>query len=147
MTWSVSLVPPEAVKDMWPAVAPLLAPAIEMSHGRADLISVLQWLLERRYLLWIAFPPSGEVRAAFVTREARYPGRSMLSIDFCGGDGLHGWAAEGTRIFRSFAKDVGLSGVELVGRPGWQKSLAPYGWEALGVVVETNVGTNDGAVA
>lgn len=138
MTWTMTLIPTQAMKDWWPTVAPMLGPAIELSHGRADLVSVLQWLLEGRYLLWVTYPEDRVVRAAFVTREARYPGRSMLSVDFCGGDGMHGWAEEGTRVFRSFARDVGLDGVEMAGRVGWQKALRPYGWETLGVLVEVN---------
>lgn len=136
MTWSVTLVPTSEVKDWWPTVAPMLEPAIALSNGRADLISVLQWLLDRRYLLWVAYPESRMVQAAFVTREARYPGKAMLCLDFCGGAEMHGWMEEGTRIFRAFAKDVGLDGVELYGRLGWQKALKGYGWRPLGMLVE-----------
>lgn len=138
MTWTVTLVPPEAIREWWPTVGPMLEPAVNLSKGRADMISVLQWLLERKYLLWIAYDEDHVTKAAFVTREARYPCRSMLAIDFAGGSEHLGWAAEGTRIFRSFARDVGLDGVELAGRIGWQKSLRPYGWSATGMLIETN---------
>lgn len=136
MTWTVTLVPPEAIREWWPTVGPMLEPAVALSKGRADMISVLQWLLERKYLLWVAYAADYAVKAAFVSREARYPCRSMLAIDFAGGSEHLGWAEEGTRIFRSFARDVGLDGVELVGRPGWQKSLKSHGWSTTGVVVE-----------
>jgi hypothetical protein len=138
MTWTVTLVPTEAIKDIWPTVMPLLAPAIALSKGRADPITVLQWLLDRRYLLWVAYPENKIICAAFVTREARYPGRAMLAVDFCGGSGMHGWMAEGTHIFRSFARDVGLDGVEMAGRVGWQKALKKHGWDHLGVLLEVS---------
>ncbi len=137
MTWTVTLIPPEAVREWWPTVAPMIEPAVTLSKGRADMISVLQWLLERKYLLWVAYAEDRVIKAAFVTREARYPLRSMLAIDFCGGSERLGWVSEGTRVFKSFARDAGLDGVEMAGRIGWQKALKPYGWDILGVLLET----------
>lgn len=138
MTWTVTLVPTEAVDDLWPTVAPLLAPAIEYSGGRIDLESVHEWLLDRRYLLWIAYPEDKVIRAAFATREARYPRRSMLAIDLCGGDGMRRWAADATHVFQSYARDAGLDGVEIYGREGWSRALHRYGWASSVVLVDIN---------
>ena len=100
--------------------------------------STFEWLQDRRYLLWVAYPPSKTITAAFVTREARYPRRSMLTVDLCGGSDLTGWAAEATRVFRAYARDAGLDGVEMFGRPGWSRALKPYGWNGDVVLLEIN---------
>ncbi len=138
MTWTVTLIPTEAVDDLWPTVAPLLAPAMEYAGGRIDMDSVHEWLLDRRYLLWVTYAEDKIIRAAFVTREARYPRRNMLVIDICGGTHMRRWAAEGTRVFTSFARDVGLDGVEMCGRAGWTRSLRPYGWSDGLVILDIN---------
>ncbi len=138
MTWTVTLVPTEAVDDLWPTVAPLLAPAMEYAGGRIDMDSVHEWLLDRRYLLWVAYPEDRIIRAAFATREARYPRRSMLVIDLAGGSHMRRWAADATVVFQSFARDAGLDGVELCGRTGWARALRAYGWRDALVVLEIN---------
>lgn len=136
MTWTVTLVPTEAVNDLWPTVAPLLAPAMEYAGGRIDLESVKEWLLDRRYLLWVAYPEDKIIRAAFATREARYPRKSMLVVEIAGGSDMRRWVSEATRIFRSYARDIGFDGVEMFGRRGWTGALKPYGWEESCVLCE-----------
>lgn len=134
----MTLVPTEAVDDLWPTVAPLLEPAMDYAGGRIDMESVHEWLADRRYLLWVAYPGDKIIRAAFVTREARYPRRSMLVVEIAGGAGLREWVDEATRIFTSFARDVGLDGVEMFGRRGWTAALKPYGWVETTVLCEIN---------
>ncbi len=136
MTWTVTLVPPEAVNDLWPTVAPLLEPALVYAGGRIDLVSVKEWLDDQRYLLWVAYPEDKIIRVAFATREARYPRRSMLVIDVCGGSDMRGWVSDATRIFQSFARDRGFDGVEMFGRRGWTGALKPHGWSETTVLCE-----------
>lgn len=138
MSWTITLIPPNAVDDIWPTVMPLLEPAIAYAKDRIDVESVRAWLADRRYLLWVGYPEDRIVRVAFVTREARYPKKSMLVIDLCGGAGMKEWAEEGTRIFRSFAHDCGLDGVEMFGRRGWSGALKNYGWGETCVLCEVD---------
>lgn len=138
MTWTVTLIPPEAVNDLWPTVAPLLEPALAYAGRRIDLASVKEWLDDQRYLLWVAYPEDKIIRVAFATREARYPRRSMLVVDVCGGSDMRGWVSEATRIFCSFARNRGFDGVEMFGRSGWTRSLRAYGWKESCVLVDIN---------
>lgn len=138
MTWTVIAVPREGVKTVWPVVAPLLAPAVEVSHGRMSMRSVLTWLLDGRYLLWVAHQEDLVVHAAFLTREAQYPERRVLTIDGCGGTQLDGWLEEADRVFRAHSRQAGLSGVELYGRPGWARALKQFGWQQSAVMVEVD---------
>lgn len=126
------------VQVIWPVVAPMLAPAVRLSRGRITTKSVLEWLVDGRYLLWIAHLDDRTPVAAFVTREARYPGKSMLTIDLCGGNNLEGWLDEADRVFRAHSRQSGLSGVELYGRPGWARALRRLGWQQSAVLVETD---------
>lgn len=136
MTWTVSLTPASELFRLWPVVAPLLAPAVQRSGGRLDMSSVFQWLTEKRYLLWVAYGPDRVISAAFVTRGAVYPKRKMLVVELAGGDDLAGWGNEATRVFRNYARDAGLDGVELAGRTGWSRALKAYGWNTAMVLVD-----------
>lgn len=138
MTWTMTAVPRTEVKQVWSIAAPLLAPAVALSNGRISLSSIFDWLTDSRYILWLAYENPTEIRAAFVTREAHYPCRKMLTIDIAGGSEMHGWVSEADRVFRAYARDAGLDGVEIYGRAGWVRALKPLGWTGGTVLVETD---------
>lgn len=142
MTWTMTAVPPSELRKNWPTVAPLLAPAIGFSGGRISLSSVFDWLLDRRYILWLAYKTYNldgqtKIGAAFVTREAHYPCRKMLCVDIAGGSDMAGWVNSADATFRAYARDAGLDGVELYGRPGWTRALKNLGWTGGTVLLET----------
>jgi hypothetical protein len=143
LTWTVSLTPASELSRLWPVVAPLLAPAVQRSGGRLDMSSVFQWLTEQRYLLWVAYGPDRVISAAFVTRGAVYPKRKMLVVELAGGSEMQSWVSEGTRVFRAYARDAGLDGVEMFGREGWTRALKAYGWKQAGVLCEVSAAGAD----
>jgi hypothetical protein len=139
MTWNVSPIRRGGVDTLWPTVLPLLEPALEYSGGRIDARSVLDWLHDGRYLLWVAHQDDMEIAAAFVTREANYPCKRMLTIDLAGGTNLDGWVEEADRVFRTHSHEVGLAGVEIYGRLGWVRALKRLGWQQTAAIVETSI--------
>jgi len=144
VTWALSAVPPEYLKESWPTVAPLLAPAVGFAGGRISLASVFDWIQDGRYVLWVAYESdSTKIKAAFVTREARYPCRKMLAIDGAGGEGMTEWLPAVVDTFRRYARDAGLDGVEMFGRVGWVRALRATGWVQTGVLCEVNAAAGD----
>lgn len=137
MTWSVSPVQTGDVRRVWASVTPMLVPAIQYSGGRIDARSVIEWLMDGRYILWVVHTENSLPKAALVTRIARYPRRAMLAVDLCGGSGLEDWAAEADRVLRTFSRQSGLDGVELYGRQGWTRALRRLGWQQTAVMVDT----------
>ena len=138
MTWTMTAVPSTELKSIWPKVASLLSPAIGFSGGRIDMASVFDWLTDQRYILWLAYQ-DGRIGAAFVTREAHYPLRSMLAVDLAGGSHLDEWANSATATFQAYARAAGLSGVECAGRKGWTRAVRDCGWTETGVLCEIGV--------
>lgn len=124
---------------MWASVAPMLVPAIQYSGGRIDARSVVEWLMDGRYILWVVHTENVAPVAALVTRVANYPRRAMLAVDLCGGSRLEEWTAEADRVFRDYARHLGLNGVELYGRQGWTRALRQLGWQQSAVMVETDL--------
>ena len=135
----MTAVPSTELKSIWPKVASLLSPAIGFSGGRIDMASVFDWLTDGRYILWVTYPEDRVIRAAFVTREAHYPCRKMLCVDIAGGSNMAGWMSEADATFRAYARDAGLDGVELYGRPGWTRALKNLGWTGGTVLLETDI--------
>lgn len=113
----------------------MLQPAIDRADGRISADTVLQGLTSRTHLLWLV-SRGDELAAAFTTRVAQYPLKSMLVIECLGGSRLKEWAARTTETLQNFAKDYGLDGIEMFGRDGWVRALKPYGWKHSMVVCE-----------
>lgn len=136
MTWTVGAVSREGALVLWPVVAPLLAPAIELASSRMSMRTVRDWLEDGRYVLWVAHADDRVIKAAFLTREAQYPLRRMLTIDGCGGSDMQGWLQAASDAFRSHSRAAGLDGVEMYGRTGWARALRQLGWRATTVMAE-----------
>lgn len=133
----MSLVPLDNVKSTWPLVAPMLARAVPYSAGRMDLRSILTGLLEQRFLLWIAYDDAAPgVVAAFTTRTAVYSRRTSLVIDCAAGSQMRHWLYLASATFRAYARDAGLAGIEMFGRPGWARVLKSCGWQQKLVLME-----------
>lgn len=142
MTWSVKSIEAPDVLTIWPVVAPMLEPAVALSGGRVTMRTLRKGLLARQYLLWVAYPEDRVIRAAFVTRVAIYPARKLLTVDCAGGSEMDGWLETVVQTFRAFARQSGLSGVEMFGRPGWTRALGKHGWHQTGVLCEIDAGAS-----
>lgn len=123
------LVPIEHVRPWWTKAAPLLEPAVELTHGRWDMPSLLAILEQEEASLWVSFnSETNALEAAIVTQVVRYPtGKLLLSVLFLGGEGLQSFLPSVVSKLSSYAIHCGATGIELQGRPGWSRSLAPFG--------------------
>lgn len=136
MTWTVKAIKPDSLKSWWPVVTTMLKPAVAQSGGRVTMATLYRGLAEGRYLLWVALDQDEAAGAAFVTRVSQYPARKMLTVECAGGTNMTDWLEGSQATFRSFARDHGLSGVEMFGRTGWVKALGRFGWHQTGVLCE-----------
>jgi hypothetical protein len=137
MTWVLSVVPTEAVKTLWPRVAPMLARAVPYSGGRFTLKDVFENLCSQKQLLWVTYDDvDNEIAAVFTTRQAQYAKKAMLVIECAGGSRMRQWLRVASATFRAYARDAGLEGIEMYGRPGWSRVLRSCGWQQKLVVME-----------
>lgn len=138
MTWSAGIVTKKDVPVVWPYVLPYLQSAIDRSGGRISADTVFTSLFHGTHLLWIVNDDT-KIVAALTTRVAKYPLKRMLVVECLGGDGMEEWVSMLDDTLKRFAKDSGLDGIELFGREGWTKALAPYGWKRSMVLCEVDL--------
>lgn len=137
--WHMKSIRTDDVREMWPVVVPLLAPAIAATNGRTNMGVVFRHLTDNKCILWVAYADEEQqVTAAFITRVAQYPLKKMLVVDACGGERMAEWLPTVVEVFERFAVDSKLDGVEMYGRPGWTRALRPYGWSTTLVLCESN---------
>lgn len=136
------LVPTEHVHQWWPLVSPFLQPAVDITKGRWSMSALLDMIQDDQASLWICHHPEHKLEAALVTQVVEYPtGKLMLSVLFLGGEGLPSFLPSVVEKLVSFALYRGASGIELQGRPGWVRSLAPYGVKPNGTqLIEVHFG-------
>ena len=126
--YQITLVPPDGVGRVWPAVEPYVAKAVSYTDGRYEAFDVLHLLLTSDYHLWVAFCDDG-IKGAVVTRFIDYPRKRYLFLEFCGGvDGFQ-WKDKMLSVLRDWAKDNDCDGIEASGRDGWKKIFERDGYE------------------
>lgn len=125
--YSVSLVPPEYVDQMWSTVEPFVKKALKYVGGKYEPEDVYSLVVDYNYPLWIAFDDEG-VKGAVITRFIQYPRKKYLFLEFCGGQDGFSWKAPMLDVLRSWAKDNGCDGIEGAGRAGWKKVFKADGY-------------------
>lgn len=113
-----------------------LAQAIERAGGTHDLRrDVGPMLMDGRAQWW------GGGDAAIVTEMLDYPNLRAVNYWLVAGRLAPALALQG-RI-DAWARAQGATVACAVGRPGWSRVLAPYGWEAWGVAYRKPLGEGE----
>lgn len=103
----------------WPNARAMLDEAVRRSDDTWDYVE--DELAADRMRLVVIQPKGGDPVAAGVVRSALTPRGEMLEISLAGGSDHRAWADFGLRALYEGAKQSGMAGVRLLGRPGWQK--------------------------
>jgi len=111
----------------WPEVAPLIAPAVEMSEGRHNLATTLARVSTGHMTCLVGLSNARPIVACII-QVALYPAEKWLQIPFCGGSRMREWLPQLLDTIDAFAYNEQCVGVEISGRGGWRRVLAPYGY-------------------
>jgi len=123
----ISLIPHDGLDDAWREAAPHIMRATDRSFERYGLYDIFKALKTGHQQLWVVYDDD-TVIAAFTTSVTDYPGRRILTCQFCGGAQLTEWSGPATEVLQSYAKQTGCTLVELYGRKGWVRELKKQGW-------------------
>lgn len=126
-------VPVEHIDILWPQIEGLLEQATATSRGKATAFDIGRELRARDAQLWIWW--ENGVEAVFVTEIVRHPRKTVGRIKIAVGRGRRDWQAEIAQI-EQWAIGQGATAMELIARPGWQRALRPFGYEATHTFLE-----------
>ena len=76
----VSLVPSEAVGQIWKEIERVLEKSVATVKDKAETIDVLDGVYNGTYVLWVVLDDDDKVIAAFTTRLIVYPQRKALAL-------------------------------------------------------------------
>ena len=138
-THTITAVPPQYVKTLWPDVKDNLARAIDRSNGRWDLGTLYHSLVNEHQHLWIAFNEDKVTDGVGTTEFVQYPMEKYLCVQFLGGNRFNDWVWDMVETFNSWAKDNGCVGIEATARHGFWKWLQQDGFKQSYTVYEKRI--------
>ena len=123
MTIHIAAVSPPELPAVWSSVTPLLERALAR-EPLWNLGALEQMLRAGHAQLWTATNGDG-ISAALVTRIVIYPAGRLCDLTWCAGAEPGDWA-EALGPIEAWAKGQGCRGMEIIGRPGWERRLRGF---------------------
>ena len=114
-------IPSDEIAPLWRHVKEMLYPAVERSHGRWTMQTLLIALKEGKQQLWVVFEEGQPIKGVATTEILSYPHTNMLAIQYLGGNDLETWGMSYLKRVEEFAKAAKCQGIEATGRKGLWK--------------------------
>ena len=137
-------VPEDGVDLAWPVLLPLLRKALDLPRGRqiVDEVEVYRACREGRAQLWAIYigkedrySQQAQLVGSLVTQIQLYPtGVRVARIQICGGAQMEKWLHLLSEI-EAWAAEEKCSSIEVTGRRGWKRVLAPLGYHEVETVI------------
>lgn len=126
MTMEVQQVPPEHLDFVWPDVEPFIA-LTEDEESPAK--SVYNNVKLGSWTLWLGLN-NNKIEMVMTTSFVTYPASGMMCrVETLAGSDLKSWTDTYLNLLEDWAKSVGCVAMDIFGRKGFEKALAPYGYE------------------
>lgn len=127
-------VPLGQLHHQWPILKTYVYAALKEANNEMDLESVLEWIMQGRMTLF--YITEAEVIIGAVTAVINvYPRRCTATIVHASGKSM-GKMLRCLPEFMIWAKQNGAESIRIVGRKGWERVLAAYGFEYRYTTVE-----------
>lgn len=112
-----------------------LKEAIAFNQGEWDFEDMIGMLESGQMLFWKI--PDCETLA--VTEFVQYPKKTRLRVVLLVGE----FSPKVAAFFDELVIKMGLDGIEAIGRKGWVRKLAPFGYKEASVVLVKDFGEDD----
>jgi hypothetical protein len=118
----------------------LFSKAFDYAMGKVEPEDVYNDIMSGRQTLWVVFDDATEkMIGSFTIRVKEYKSHSALCGEHLGGERLDEWADNLFEIMESYARDLGIHKLELMGRRGWERTLRPKGWKPTLAIFEKEI--------
>lgn len=118
---------------LWNEAKKYLEDAIALNRGEFDLPDIYNLIREKKMQLWGIH--DGGLKAVMVTEVVEYPKAKRVRVVLIGGYEMDAWLPLVIDSLDRFKDQVGADGIEILGRRGWVRELAKYGYQEYETVV------------
>jgi hypothetical protein len=121
-------------EHFWPEISKELDTVPQIWADRWTKESIYQAVMMEHFQCWAAGDDS-RIRVVMFTQVAVYPACNVLQVMIAFGNGIVKMLPSLDATMERFALACDCASIEIVGRPGWDKSLEPLGFKRTAVVV------------
>lgn len=129
------LIEPENFIDEAGVLGPLLRQAAERSSGKFELVDLSRLVLWGQWQLWTA-TEDDIVKTILLTRIVFYPRLKACEMLAAVGEDRHQNMIPFLDQIERWAVSQGCALMQPICRPGWERALAPFGYQRTHVLLE-----------
>lgn len=137
----VRAIPAKDLRLAWGEVSRFVDYALRYSQGEFESLDIFARAISGKMQVWPIYLASGLVAVA-TTEIVDYPHVSALRVVTLSGDQMEKWKSELDTALTAFAVEHHLDRIELMGRGGFEKTLAELGFERAYVCLTKGVNGN-----
>lgn len=132
-------VPSKDLSLVWPKVKDMVTKAIEHSDGKFNTDDLYKLLQDKACQLWVAYNhESKQIVGVAITEIIVYPNEKRLNFFVLTGTDFAKLYELSEPIY-AFARAHNCKKADVIGRPGWEKVLAPYGFKKIHTIVSIDL--------
>ena len=127
----------ETLPNLWPVLASLLQPALDIGGDNVTMDEVYGYLMAEQCMCWVVVDDEAIVAALVITLPAD---RNSVMVWLMGGRDFDAWRPLVEPLLKRYARDKGKPFVEAYARPGLGKKLRKAGWRVRHELVALEAG-------
>lgn len=135
---TVTYIPADKVKLVWPNVEGLVTRSLRGIEDEVDADAILAGLIDRKLMLLIAHDAEVE-KGVLILSYRKTPNSSFIEIDLVGGYDMAEWMTTAVNVVKVLAKAFGVTKVKALGRKGWHKHAASTGFKPKRTLFEMEI--------
>lgn len=128
-------IPPQEVPAVFPHIINLIIQSMEYTHGEFDIDDLYKQLLTLQTVLWTVTNERYEIEAFAITDVLEYPKKKVIRILLLAGKGMENWKQQFTDSMVAWGAKIGASGIEVIGRKGWERALEKLGFNYMSTIL------------
>lgn len=122
-------IPPRDTPRVYRLAEKTIQRVLDRSNGETSHESLVKELFQDLKQLWLIASDKHELLGAGITEYITYPEKKVVRIVMLGGRNLKDWESEFEKTMVLFARSLGCSAIEVIGRKGWIRELRKHGYK------------------
>lgn len=137
--FNVGIVQPKFIPSVWGAIVPILEESAASWNKGHTLESLYHSLIQGRIGLLLAQLVPLEIKLVIIYEVHEFPNGKVLKLPMVAGTGLKEALPKLVPAVQNLAQMYSASSIQVQGRKGLGRLLAPYGYKVSTIVFETSV--------
>ena len=131
---------PEEIDKVWPLVKDKIQEALNRNFNPKDHWHVKEQCKNGLEQLWVIVDDKDDIHGVCVSSIVKQPNYNVGIVNMATGHDLPLWVDQIKEFEKWASKNYGVKKIEIFGRPGWKRMLAPLGFTFSHVQMDKFIG-------